>query len=1096
MIHRLCALTSVWLIIGICLTHCSAIHAQNIPASITVRGVVTSEDDGLPLPGVSILVQNTETGTVTDFDGSYIIDVPSAESVLIFSFVGFRTEEIVVGNRTTINLIMRSDVGTLDEVVVIGYGQRAKKDLTGSISTVSSRDIEKIPYASPEFALQGNTTGVRVVNNSGDPSEGPDIFVRGIGTFNGESQPLYVIDGQIISPPTATNRDLIGNINLWTLINPNDIESISVLKDASAAAIYGSRAANGVILITTKKGKTGKPSVELNVQTGIQNIPTYDILNTEQFITLGRELYTNSTNPDISIEQDLYGRDEADEGARLNGFSPQYDPASPYYLGNSPTYDWQETMLNDNALTQNYNIKLSGASEAVNYFVSLGYVDQESSIKGDDLRRYNLTSNVSADIGKLFSVGMTYRAAYQIADNEGGVDLVGAAVVPPWQPIHDPNGPLGYALPFDNYFGGGGWNQTRLYGTGTRSHYLGNMELNVGEFELLRSVGQGYVEFKPFDGFKIRGGLSLDYIYQQRKTFENIDASVFSINSPDPETVGNGNSFGSLGLRTNKFINYQADITAYYNKSFGEHSIDVIFGIQDQYYKRFNEDLSTDNLSTNDYDRIFIPNDRPSVAGFSGRDQKFWFGYVGRVSYNYSSKYYLDLSYRRDGSSGFPPENRWGNFYSASGAWRISAEPFMEDVDFIDDLKIRGGWGQSGNDEAVVGAYAYLSGVNEQGSYGIGSGNGDATGNYQVAVALNDLPNRDLTWETVTTTYIGFDALLFKSRINATIEIYDRTTKDILQFVNLPLTVGVNDPAYNIGSVQNRGIDLLLGYTGRSGDFQYNVSGNISFVQNKVLELYNDQPLTTFTFNQDVGGGFGRLEEGRSIGHIWGYRWGGIFQSQAEIDAFFAENPDVNIGDVSFVAPGDMYFLDVYGDPTETEPFYSTTPDGIINSFDQTEIGKTIPGFTYGINLNGAWKGFDLSLNFYGEGDIDKVASARMTMENLTGAGTNRSVAVLDRWTPSNPSTTMPRAIVGDPAGNTRFSDFWVESAAFFRLNTWQLGYSLPASLLDKTKAFSRFRIFLGGQNNIYLTKWSGIDPVNDNYPLPRSYFLGANVNF
>ncbi len=1096
MILRLRIFTMTTLVTCLGLSVITDTIAQTTASSITIRGTVISEEEGEPLPGVTILVQESQTGTVTDFDGSYVIDVESTESVLVFSFIGFQTEEILVGNQTTINLSMRSDVGTLDEVVVIGYGQRAKKDLTGSISTVTSRDIEKVPYASPEFALQGNTTGVRVVNASGDPSDGPQIFVRGIGTFNGASQPLYVIDGQIISPPTATNRDLIGNINLWTLINPNDIESISVLKDASAAAIYGSRAANGVILITTKKGKTGKPSVELQIQTGMQNIPTYDVLNTDQFVTLGRELYTNSLNPDVSIEQDLYGRDEANEGARLNGFSPQYDPSSPYYLGNNPTYNWQDALLNKNALSQNYSIKVSGASDAANYFLSLGYVDQESTLKGDDLRRYNLTSNVNADIGNLFSIGITYRAAYQIADNEGSADVVGSAVVPPWQPIYDPSGPLGYALPFDNYFGGAGWNQTRLYGTGTRSHFLGIMDLNVGEFELLRSVGQGFVEFKPFAGFKIRGGLSLDYIYQQRKGFQNIDASIFAINSADPSTVGSGNSFGSLGLRTNKFINYQSDLTAYYNKSFGEHNIDIVAGIQDQFYKRFNEDLSTDNLSTNDYERIFIPNDRPSVAGFSGRDQKFWFGYVGRISYNYSSRYYLDLSYRRDGSSGFPPENRWGDFYSISGAWRISAEPFMSDLEFIDDLKIRGGWGQSGNDEAVVGAYAYLSGVNEQGSYGLGSGDGNATGNYNVAVALNDLPNRDLTWETVTTTYVGFDALLFKSKVNATVEIYDRTTKDILQFVNLPLTVGVNDPAFNIGSVQNRGVDLLLGYTGRSGDFQYNVSGNISFLQNKVLELYNNQPLTTFSFNQDVGGGFGRLEEGRSIGHIWGYRWGGIFQSQSEIDAYFAENPDVNVGDVSFVAPGDMYFLDVYGDPTETEPFYSTTPDGTINSFDQTEIGKTIPGYTYGINLGANWKGLDLSINFYGEGDIDKVASARRTIENLTGAGTNRSVAVLDRWTPSNPSTTMPRAVIGDPAGNNRISDFWVESAAFFRLNTWQVGYSLPKSLLEKTKSFSRFRVFVGGQNNIYMTRWSGLDPINDNYPLPRSYFLGANVNF
>ena len=1063
----------------------------------TLSGKVTASD-GTPLIGATIIVKNSDIGTAADATGAYSLTVPEGSESLVVSYTGFSIKEVPIGVSDVIDIEMSEDVASLDEVVVIGYGERRKKDLTGSISTVNAESIEKIPFASPEFALQGNTTGVRVVNASGDPSDGPSIFVRGIGTFNGESQPLYVIDGQIISPPTAVNRDLIGDINLWTLINPNDIESISVLKDASAAAIYGSRAANGVILITTKKGKQGKPTVELNVQTGIQNIPTYDVLNVDQFVNFGREVYTNSLNPDISLEQDLYGREEADEGTRLQNFSPQFDPNSPYYLGNGNTYNWQDDLINQDALTQNYSVKVSGASESANYFISLGYVNQESVIVGDDLERFNLTSNVNADIGKFLSVGLTYRAAYQTSFSQRPADLIGASVVPPWQPLFDSKGPLGYALPFDNFFGGGGWNQVRLYGAGTRSNFLGELELNDRRFELLRSVGQGYVEIKPLPGLKLRGGISLDYVYQQRKTFENIESSIFTINSADPESVGNGSSFGSYGLRTNKFINYQADFTVNYNKSFGSHNLDVILGAQDQFYKRFNEESSTNSLSTNDFDRIFIPNDMPNTSAFSGRDQKFWFGYVGRLSYNYDSRYYLDLSYRRDASAGFPEENRWGNFYSASAAWRISSEPFMKGLSFIDDLKIRGGWGQAGNDEAVAGAYAYLSGVNEQGSYGLGSGNGDATGNYNVAVALNDLPNREITWETVTTTYVGFDALLFNNRVNATVEVFDRTTNDILQEVSLPLTVGVNNPFFNVGSVKNTGVDLMLGYNNRIGQLEFNVSGNISFIKNEVLELYNNQPLSTFVFNQDVGGGFGRLEEGRSIGHIWGYVLGGIFQSQGEIDAYFGQTPDETIGDVSFVAPGDMYFLDVQGDPTDAEPFYSTTPDGKINAFDQTEIGKTIPGYTYGVNISAAFRGLDLSLNFYGEGDVDKLATWRFSspLQDLSSAGTNRHISVLDRWTPNNPSTDLPRAVAGDPAGNGRLSTRFVESAAFFRLNTWQLGYSLPASLLSKTNVFSRFRIFVGGQNNLYFTNWSGVDPVNDNYPLPKSYFVGLNVNF
>jgi TonB-linked SusC/RagA family outer membrane protein len=608
------------------------------------------DPSGEPLIGANIIVKGTNMGTLSDASGLFSLEVPDGATEITVSYIGYSARDLSIAGLDYISVILQEDIAGLDEVVVIGYTTRKKKDLTGSISSVGAEEIEKIPFASPEFALQGHTTGVRVVNLSGDPSDQPDIYVRGIGTFNGESQPLYVIDNQIISPPTAVNRDLIGNINLWTLINPNDIESISVLKDASAAAIYGSRAANGVILITTKKGQLGRARVELDVETGIQNIPTYDVLNVDQFVTLGREVYTNSLNPDVNINEELYGQHEADDGTRLQNYSPQYDPASMYFLGNSPSYNWQDDLIEENALSQRYNVKVSGASESANYFISAGYLNQESVIKGDDLERFNLTANLNADVGRYLSVGATYRVAYEISKNERDVDVIGAAVVPPWQPLYDPNGPygLGLALPFDNYFGGDTWNQTRLYGTGTRSNYLASQELNDGRFELLRSVGQLFAEVEPIEGLKLRGGFSLDYIYQQRRSFFNIDASVFEINRPDPATVGTGNSYGNLGFRTNKFINYQADLTLTYTKSFGPHNFDAVAGIQDQFYKRFNEDLSTDNLSTNDYDRLFIPNDRPSVAGFSGRDQKFWYGYFARVGYNYSSKYYIDVSFRRE----------------------------------------------------------------------------------------------------------------------------------------------------------------------------------------------------------------------------------------------------------------------------------------------------------------------------------------------------------------------------------------------------------------------------------------------------------------
>lgn len=1065
---------------------------ESSPQQATVTGVVTDERGG-SLPGVSILVKGTSTGTATDVDGRYSI-AASPQDVLVFSFIGFETQEIAVGQQSTIDLVMHESTQTLGEVVVIGFGTRERKDLTGSISAIQSDEIEKVPFASPQFALQGKATGVRIVNQSGDPSAAPQVFIRGVGTWNGTSQPLYVIDGQIITPPSNANQDVIGNINLWTLINPTDIESMSVLKDASAAAIYGSRGANGVILITTKRGKRGRPIVEFSSQYGVQNISTFDVLNTNQYVDLIRESYTNSSDPDVSIEEDLYGRNQGNPVNRLNNFAPQFDPTSPYFIGeNGPYYNWQDEIRQKNAVNQNYNVKVSGAGESADYYISLGYTDQESVLKGSSLERYNLAVNVNTDIGKYIRTGFNYKLTYQESDDSPpfGSDeaLMQAASAPPWQPIYDASNRFGFAPVRRLYNDAGNWEPYRLYGNQTRINALAYQKVNDQTFNLMRNMGQAFIEIEPISGLTVRGALSLDYTYQQRVEFEDIWIGEFSVDTPDPDQAKPEGSFGDYGLRTNKFYNYQADLTVNYAKIFGLHSVNALFSVQDQYFKNWTESVSTTQAGSRDRNLVGIAGPPSSVSGFSGRSEKFWFGYVGRLGYNYNSKYYLDLSMRRDGSSGFPEDKRWGNFYSAAGAWRISEESFMDGVTFLDDLKLRGGWGQTGNDENVVGRFAYLSGITSSGSYSFGSGNGDAYGRYLIASSIRDLSNTNFSWETVTTSYAGFDAVFLNNKMTATVEYFNRVTDDILQTVAIPLIVGTAPPVFNIGSARNRGVELELGYNGNAGAFTYNVSGNISFVSNEVTELYDDQPLDT---------GFGRVEEGRPIGHIWGFRLGGIFQTQDEIDAYYAATPDETIGgDAAYVQPGDMYFLDVYGKPTETERFYSRTPDGVISEADRTELGSTIPGHTYGLNLSAGYKGFDLSVNFYGEGDVQKVNLARQRLEAMNSSGLNQMTTTLGRWTPENPSTSMPRAVIGDPAGNNRFSSRWVEDAGFFRLNTWQLGYSLPSTVLDKTAGVvSRFRLYVGGQNSMLITNWSTLDPVNDVYPLPKSFFVGLNATF
>jgi TonB-linked SusC/RagA family outer membrane protein len=408
-----------------------------VPESIWVKGQVTDEKGGA-LPGVSVLLKGTTRGSASDANGNFSIEVPDQNAVLVFSFVGYVSSELRVGSRTDWNISLKEDEKALEELVVVGFGERNRRDLTGSISTVNADLIGKSGAASPQYALQGNATGVRVINTSGNPNDAPQIFIRGVGTWNGDSQPLYVVDGQILEPPRAGNEDLIsgGGLrtppNLFNLINAGDIESISVLKDASAAAVYGSRAANGVVLITTKRGKKGAPKLEFNTRVGIQNSPRYKLLNTTQFINLAEEMYANTANPDITIGRNLYGRDEPNDAIRLTTYNPQFDPQSPYYISDRTTYDWQDQMVRSNALNQAYDVKVSGANDRIDYYVSAGLLDHEGVIYGNNLKRLTGAINLNIKVTDWAKIGINYKYTRQETKNNRA-DLPDIADVAPWQ---------------------------------------------------------------------------------------------------------------------------------------------------------------------------------------------------------------------------------------------------------------------------------------------------------------------------------------------------------------------------------------------------------------------------------------------------------------------------------------------------------------------------------------------------------------------------------------------------------------------------------------------------------------------------------------
>lgn len=625
--------------------------------SITVKGRVTDRN-GEGLPGVTVIIQGKTSGTVTDIDGNFTLDAEEGD-ILQFSFIGYQSKTAVVGSSDTINITLEEDATSLEEVVVIGFGERRRKDLTGSISTVDSDAIGRITTASPQFAFQGNATGVRVINSSGNPNDAPQIFVRGIGTWNGDSQPLYVVDGQIFEPPRAGNEDVIGGgglvtpPNIFNSLNPNDIESISVLKDASAAAVYGSRAANGVVLITTKRGKSGRPVIEVDTRTGIQNMPTFDMLNTTQYVDIAREMYNNNVSPDVSVEKDLYGRNEVNDATRLTSFSPQFDPESLYYISDRSTYNWQDELVKKNALNQAYDVKVSGANDRLDYYVSAGLFDQHGLINSNTLRRYTGAVNMNIHATDWMKLGINYKYTSQSSENYGG-DLMDIAVAPPWQPIYDPNHPTGYATVIDPFRFGDTWQTIRKYGQGTRSNLKALSDLDPSFMDINRNLGQFYLEISPFEGLTLRGSLNLDYTKQDRWGVVAYSVTnYFQAAGIDPRTRNPNapNSLGRMGHRINNISNFQSDFMATYNKVFTDkHHFSVTAGVQDQRHRRETLDLNSENLTNFQENPRYtgFDSDLLSNNGFYGWDQRFWFGMVGRASYHYDSKYYVDFSYRRD----------------------------------------------------------------------------------------------------------------------------------------------------------------------------------------------------------------------------------------------------------------------------------------------------------------------------------------------------------------------------------------------------------------------------------------------------------------
>jgi len=1050
--------------------------------AIRITGKVIDASSGEPLPGVNILVEGTQQGVITGVDGTYSILVASASSVLLYSYVGYNTERVEVGAQVVIDVSLILDIKSLDEVVVIGYGTRAKKDITTAISTVSSKDIASLSSATAELAMQGRMAGVQVVSGGNTPTARPTIRIRGLNTWQ-SAEPLYVIDGVPVTEygSGAEKRDprvqdLRSPINIMSFINPDDIESISVLKDASSAAIYGVRAANGVILVTTKKGKEGKAVVEYSMNTGWQNIPKkFDVLSTPEMINFYQGSYAEAIKykPTVTLPGII-------------------DPTSAEYLEDDrTTYDWQTPYLNKNARVTSHQIRVSGGSEKVNYYVSGGYDFNESPFIQNNLKRYSIVTNLNAKISKYINTGVNLRVSYAKAlTNHGwnGTPLQTMARIPAWQPIYDNTGTPylnGYAPAMEISYGGIGdgipqklwdFSATKLWGPQTCTNEFGMMSTQNRSYSLLRNMGTMFVEVSPIEGLSIKGTVSGDWYTNLRSEFASINQMYFNITPADPtsysfpkdSTISTQGTYGERQVRNTNLV-YNA--TVHYAKSVGNHNIDFVFDYMNQNYRVDFTDASTNWIRSEKREFWTVGGPQGRVSGFTGWDKSALNGYMGRLSYDYNGKYYVAFTLRRDGTSKFAPDKRWGTFPALSAAWRISAEKFMGGLTFINDMKIRYGWGQLGNQETL--AFPYLSKVNDYAKYSLGTGS-NGMGNLIYGFSFPDFPNADLIWERTTSQNIAIDAILFNNSVDLTIEYYNKLTDGILQETRLPGSVGAwNPPVVNVGKVRNSGIEIALSYRGSYGDLNYMVGGNLTTNKNEVKALFNDSPL---------GGEGGRIEEGQPINYLWGYELGGILQSPEEVDAYTARLTNDTEGR-SDIRPGDMWFVDQNGDST-------------LNIDDKVFLGQTLPGLFYGFNANLAYKGFDFSIVFTGIGKVKAYNYDRAALEATGTNLINLSRDVLDSWTLENLSTTMPRAVYEDPARNGRFSSRYVESAAYLRLSNAELGYTVPKTVTDKLKFASSLRVYVSGSNLFLITKWKGIDPENNGYPIPRIFRIGLNATF
>ena len=991
------------------------LHAQQ--QAKTVTGTVT-DVSGEPIIGANIRIKGTTTGTITDIDGNFSIKA-EPQSVIEVSYIGYLTQETVINNQKSIRFLLKEDTKTLDEVVVIGYGVQKKADLTGSVANINTEKLNTQSNANIGQALQGKIAGVDIVSQGGAPGSGTRIMVRGIGTLNNAS-PLYIVDGMYM--------------NSIDHINPNDIASIDVLKDASSAAIYGSRAANGVIIVTTKEGSNteGKPIIDLSVNLGISTASKFlDMLDAKGWAEV------------TTIARQAIGK-------------PALDMATD--LANKPDNDWQDIMFRP-ALMQNYNLSVKGGGKYSTYYTGLGYFNQDGIVKGTNYQRYNIQSKNDYKRG-IFSAGTNLIISFS-HDKPLHQELRGGMIgtilqsVPTLEKYDDTR---------EGGYGG-------TYGDVVNiPHPLAIIDDNIMDRynENVKIFANLYAQIELFKGLKYKLNLTPDFSFERYKNYLNkYDFGLAT------------NSITQLTERQRRRRNILVENLLTFDRTFGEHKISALAGYTYQ-DSRFRHIQAYGEGLPQGLEEIDAATTNRSNEGNSWRSVLT--SILGRVFYSYQNKYLFTATIRRDGSSKFGKNNRYGYFPSFSLGWNVAEEKFMENVHWLDQLKLRGGYGVLGNQE--IDNYQYSSTITTGINYPDGNG-----GLLQGAFPKN-FANPDIKWEETAMTNVGIDFMAFNNRLSLTADYYVKNTKDILLTAPIPISSGgANDPIRNAGKIRNNGFEFNLGWMDQPNpDISYGINLIGSFNKNKVIAMGSESgSIKGGSTNQNIT--TSETKAGYPIGGYWLISTAGYFNSQEEVDAYAKDGKKIQPA----AEPGDIKFVDANN-------------DGVINDDDRVFQGSPFPDFTFALNGNMRYKNFDLSIGLQGVLGNKIYNATRQTLEDVT-KGSNFLASCLDYWTPENKNASHPRLTWDDPNRNTRAeSDRYLENGSYLRLRSVQLGYTFPQTWFKG--AIQHARVYINAENLFTITSYSGYSPdVNadnanyrgfDNfiYPTNRTFMLGLNVTF